>query len=188
MKKKILASVIFVALLASFANAAIYGIDISHSSTNFKIKHLGISNVNGNFKNFDGIIDIENNVPKKIDAIIKTNSVNTENKARDEHLKAVDFFDSNKYPDMKFVMTKFEKESDSTGKVTGNLTIRDITKSITLDYEFGGKSKNKDGVDIVGFTLEGKIKRSDFKFGSSFGTLTLGDEVKLSIEIEAVAK
>ncbi|OCS05892.1 YceI family protein, partial [Campylobacter fetus] len=112
----------------------------------------------------------------------------TSNTARDNHLKQADFFDIAKFPEMKFVMTEFKKDGDNEGKVIGNLTIKNVTKPVTLNYEFGGQSKNQKGIQIVGFSLEGKIKRSDFNFAPDTSTLTLGDEIKINIEVEAAAK
>lgn len=188
MTKRIFGSALCAMLLVGFANAANYDIDVTHSSTNFKIKHLSVSNVTGSFDKFSGIVDIENGIPKKIDTIINVDSINTSNTARDNHLKQADFFDIAKFPEMKFVMTEFKKDGDNEGKIIGNLTIKNVTKPVTLNYEFGGQSKNQKGIQIVGFSLEGKIKRSDFSFAPDTSTLTLGDEIKINIEVEAAAK
>ncbi|MDE5591353.1 MAG: YceI family protein, partial [Helicobacter sp.] len=114
--------------------------------------------------------------------------INTDNQSRDEHLRGDDFFQTKKYPDMTFVMKKYEKISNEKGRVTGTLTLAGVSKNITLDSEIGGIAKGKDGKERIGFSLNGKIKRSDFKFASSISTLTVGDDVYLNIEIEAIEK
>ena len=170
------------ALGAMLANAAPYEVDNAHSSVGFKIKHMSISNVVGNFKDFSAEIDAENGKLNKLSAVVKTASVFTDNEKRDAHLQADDFFGSEKFPDMKFQMKEFAPD-----KVKGELTIRDVTKEVEFDYDFGGEAKQGDK-DKIGFSLEGKIKRSDFNFAPGSGTAMLGDDIKISIEIEAVAK
>lgn len=188
MTKKLFSSAICAMFLAGAAFGAPYELDTAHSSTNFKVKHLSISNVNGAFKDVKADIDVENGIPNKLDAVIKTNSVFTDNTARDSHLQQADFFDSVKYPDMKFTMTKFEKEDANEVKVIGNLTIKDVTRPVTLSYEFGGKTVDQKGKEHIGFSLEGDIKRSDFEFAKGTSNAVLGDKIKINVEIEAIAK
>ena len=188
MKKQILTSVAALGLLFSAANATVYSVDAVHSSTTFKIKHLQVSNVTGSFSKFAGEVDIANKIPSSLVATIDVDSIDTNNDGRDAHLKKADFFDTAKFPQIKFTMKSFENDGDGEGKIKGDLTIRDVTKPVVLDYEFGGVSKNRKGVEIVGFSLEGKIKRSDFNFAPESSTVALGDEIKLNIEIEAVKK
>ncbi|MSN97006.1 polyisoprenoid-binding protein [Campylobacter sp. FMV-PI01] len=186
--KKILLSIAASSLLiVNFANAKDYVVDTAHSQVGFKIKHMQISNVKGNFNKFSGDIDFDENTKKlkKLNATIAIDSVNTNNNNRDNHLKQADYFDAKKFPEMKFEMTEFIAESQDEGKVKGNLTIKGVTKPITLDYDFGGEIKN-DKADKIGFTLEGKIDRTAFGVGES--SVALGSEVKLEIEIEANAK
>ncbi|ANE35522.1 putative periplasmic protein (YceI-like domain) [Campylobacter iguaniorum] len=174
--------------LCSLANAAIYDLDKAHSNVNFKVKHLSISNVNGKFSDANAQIDLDNGVINSLSATIKTSSVNTDNDARDNHLQQADFFDSKQYPDMKFVMEKFVKDGENEGKVIGNLTIKNVTKPVTLDYEFGGKAKNMQGKNVIGFSLEGEIKRSDFNFAPSSSNAVLSDKIKINIDVEAVER
>ncbi|WP_086282414.1 MULTISPECIES: YceI family protein [Campylobacter] len=188
MKKQILTSVAALGLLFGAANATIYSVDAVHSSTAFKIKHLQVSNVTGTFSKFNGELDITDKVPSNLTATIEVDSIDTNNQGRDAHLKKADFFDTAKFPQIKFAMKSYEKSGDGEGKIKGDLTIRDVTKPVVLNYEFGGVSKNRQGTEIVGFSLEGKIKRSDFNFAPDSSTVALGDEIKLNIEIEAVKK
>lgn len=184
MTKKIFGSAICAMFLAGAAFGASYELDTAHSSINFKIKHLSVSNVNGTFKDVKANIDIENEIPNKLEATIKTKSVFTDNSTRDSHLQQADYFNSAKYPDMKFTMTKFDGK-----KVTGDLTIKDVTKPVALNYEFGGKTISPlDKKEHIGFNLEGDIKRSDFGIAKDTPNAVLGDKIKINIEIEAIAK
>lgn len=187
MKKLVISSLVALTFLGT-ASAAEYAMDKAHSSVGFKIKHMSISNVSGKFNDFSTVIDADKGVLNKLEATIKTASVDTENQTRDDHLRTPEFFNSEKNPDMTFKMTKFSKEDGNEGDVYGELTINGVTKPVKLDYEFGGSASNKDNKEIIGFSLEGKIKRSDFGFAPSFGNMMLGDEIKINIDIEAVAK
>lgn len=183
--KKVFLSSLATLFLLSAVNAAEFEIDKTHSNVNFKIKHFGINNVSGSFTDFGGVIDFDNNTINKMSATIKTASVDTNNEKRDEHLRSADFFDVAKFSDMKFQMKEFKKDGD----VIGDLTLNGVTKSVKLEYEFGGKTAGTNGKERIGFSLEGKIKRSDFNFANGFANnAVLGDEVKISIEVQAVAK
>ena len=190
MKKILLSSLVAASLLSSAVFAKDYTLDKTHTNVGFKIKHLQISNVKGNFKNYDAVIDFDPASAefKKLEATIKVASVNTENQTRDNHLQQSDFFDAKKYPDLSFVMKKYEKIDNEKGKMTGTLTLAGVSKDVVLDTEIGGVAKGQNGKEKVGFSLNGKIKRSDFKFASSSSTITLGDEIALEIEVEANEK
>lgn len=188
MKKQILTSVAALGLLFGAANATIYSVDAVHSSTAFKIKHLQVSNVTGTFSKFNGELDITDKIPSNLTATIEVDSIDTNNQGRDAHLKKADFFDTAKFPQIKFAMKSFENEGDGEGKIKGDLTIKDVTRPVELNYEFSGTGKNRKGVEIVGFSLEGEIKRSDFNFAPESSTVALGDKIKINIDIEAVKK
>ncbi|MDL0089023.1 YceI family protein [Campylobacter gastrosuis] len=190
MKKLIVSGLAALAILG-VAQAAPFELDNAHSSVNFKIKHMGISNVNGKFNDFSAKIDASNGVLNSLEATIKTASVDTDNQKRDDHLRSADFFDVTKFSDMSFKMTEFKADKDdkNEAKITGELTLNGVTKPVKLDYEFGGATKGTDGRERIGFNLEGKIKRSDFNFANGFASdVMLGDEVKINIEVEAAAK
>lgn len=183
MKKVILTLLVVGLFSASSLFAGQYVIDPTHSYVGFKIKHMKISNVKGSFSDYKSIIEFneDKKQPTKIESVIKVTSINTDLEKRDKHLKTADFFDVQKFPEMKFVMKEFKSD-----KVVGDLTIKGITKPIVLDYDFGGITKNKEGKNLIGFSLEGEIKRSDFGIGEE--SVMVGDEVKLQIEVEAPAK
>lgn len=174
--------------------ASPFALDVSHSEVGFSVKHLMISNVKGKFGMFDAKIDFDTKTKtfKALSATIDTDSVNTDNDRRDEHLKAADFFNAEKYDEMKFVMTSYTKKSDDEGKMKGNLTIKGVTKPVTLDVEIGGVGKGFKGETRVGFTLSGKINRKDFGLTWNktleTGGVVVGDEVKLNVEVEAKEK
>ncbi|MBX1886651.1 YceI family protein [Campylobacter peloridis] len=185
--KKILFSSCLVALfLTNNSFAKDFVLDKAHSSVAFKIKHLQISNVNGNFKDYDAVIDFDSAKFEfnKLQANIKVASINTENKARDAHLQQDDFFKAKTHPNITFTMSKYEKISNEKGKMYGLLNIAGVSKDIVLDTEIGGVIKTDSGKEKAGFTLQGQIKRSDFKFAPNTSSLTLGDEVQINIEAE----
>lgn len=172
-------------------NASDFAIDQSHSQVSFKVKHMMISNVQGNFKVFDADIDfdVKTMAFNALEATIETKSVDTGIENRDNHLRSDDFFSAKKYPEITFNMTSYKGDKES-GKMEGNLTIRGVTKKIKLDVEIGGVIKNNLGNNIVGFSLEGKIKRKDFglKWNKILeaGGLAVSETVRLLIEIEAI--
>ncbi|HRN48730.1 MAG TPA: YceI family protein, partial [Niabella sp.] len=129
-------------------------LDPAHSELLFKVRHLMISNVKGEFKEFNASIDAvgDDFTNAKATATIQTASVFTNQNDRDNHLKSADFFEVEKYPEIKFESKELTKVDDENFKLTGALTIRDITKDITLDVEFGGVTKDPYGQTKAGFT------------------------------------
>lgn len=188
--KKILLSSVLAGFIFSSAFAQEYIVDKAHSEVSFKIKHLQITNVTGKFKDYEAVVDYDKNNAtfNKLQANIKIISVDTDNQTRDNHLQQADFFDSKKFPEMIFVMKKYKKEDNENGKMIGDLTIAGVTKEITLDVEIGGVAKGKDGKERLGFSLNGKIKRSEFNLAPKSSTIALGDDVKISVEVEAIVK
>ncbi|EAI4297967.1 polyisoprenoid-binding protein [Campylobacter lari] len=186
MKKLLLGSFLAASILAGNALSKEFSLDKSHTNVGFKIKHLQISNVNGNFKDYDAVIDFDSAKFEfnKLQANVKVASINTENKARDAHLQQDDFFKAKTYPNITFTMSKYEKISNEKGKMYGSLNIAGVTKDIVLDTEIGGVIKTDSGKEKAGFTLQGQIKRSDFKFAPDTSSLTLSDEVQINIEAE----
>ncbi|EAH4936411.1 polyisoprenoid-binding protein [Campylobacter lari] len=182
MKKILLGSFLAVSILASNALSKEFILDKAHSNVAFKIKHLQISNVNGNFKVID--FDSAKFEFNKLQANVKVASINTENKARDAHLQQDDFFKAKTHPSITFTMSKYEKISNEKGKMYGSLNIAGVSKDIVLDAEIGGVIKTDSGKEKAGFTLQGQIKRSDFKFAPDTSSLTLSDEVQINIEAE----
>lgn len=167
-----------------------WSIDPMHSEVNFKIRHLVISNVSGSFKKFSAEAETEgDNFEKaKVHFTADASSIDTGVEQRDGHLISADFFDVTKYPSITFVSTSLKKVGDNEFKLTGDLTIRDITKSIELDVEFGGVGKDGYGNTKAGFEVTGKVNRKDFgltwNMATEAGGLTLGDDVKLTANVQ----
>jgi polyisoprenoid-binding protein YceI len=171
---------------------ATYKIDAAHSEITFKVKHLVISTVSGNFSKFDATMESskEDFSDASISFEADVNSISTNNEQRDAHLKGADFFHAEKYPNITFKSTSFEKQSDSDYILKGDLSIFGNTKPVSLNVEYGGNVIDPWGQNKAGFEIEGKIKRSDF--GLKWNALTeaggavVSDEVRLFLNVEMV--
>jgi polyisoprenoid-binding protein YceI len=185
MKKITLASL----LLASLAFAAPYGVDASHTNVGFKVKHMMVSSTNGKFKSFSGTFDYDEatKTVSNIKGKIFVASVDTDDAKRDAHLKSADFFDSAAHPDITFV-----SKSIKGNKITGDLTIKGVTKTVTLNYDFGGATVNPWGQKVAGFSISGTIDRRDFGLvwnkALEMGGVAVANEVKLSVDVEGAAE
>lgn len=164
-----------------------------HSEINFKIKHLMITNVSGRIDDF--VIDAdtadENFTDPKVKFEGKIVSVSTNNEDRDKHLKSTDFFDAENFPKITFSATRFESvDHDGSWEMYGDLTIRGVTKEVKLDVEFGGVVTDAYGNTKAGFTINGKIKRSEY--GLTWNALTekggivVSDDVRLSCDVQLI--
>ena len=190
--KRLCAIVLSVALLVPInVIAATYTLDPSHTNIGFKVKHLMIANVKGSFEKFKGTVTIdEKDVTRsKVNVTVEVASINTNIAKRDEHLRSGDFFDVAKYPVMTFESTKVERAGADTLKVTGNLTIKGVTKQVVLAVEGpSGEIKTPQGVAKRGASAAAAINRQDF--GVSWnraldaGGVLVGDEVQISIDAE----
>lgn len=167
-----------------------WALDPMHSEVQFKIKHLVISTVTGSFKTFQGSAqsegdDFEN---AQIEFTLDVDSVDTNQEQRDQHLKAEDFFNAAQYPQIKFQSTSFTKTGGSDYQLVGDLTIKDVTKSVTLAAEYGGTAVDFYGNTKAGFEVTGKINRKEFNLSwggiTEAGAIVLGDEVKLIINVQ----
>lgn len=189
---KILSKLLAASILTvGIANATPHTLDVSHTEVGFSVKHLMITNVKGDFKTFSGDIDFDYKTKSfnKFNAIVETKSVDTGIEKRDNHLRSEDFFLADKYPQMTFNMKSYEADGDE-GVMTGDLTIRGVTKEVKLEVEDLGTIKDFEGNNRVGFTLKGKINRMDYglKWNKAleFGGFAVGEKVKIIVEIEAV--
>lgn len=169
-----------------------YKIDPAHSEITFKVKHLMITNVTGSFTQFDATMesDAADFSDAKISFEADVNSVTTNNEQRDTHLKSDDFFAAEKFPKLSFVSTSISKKTDDKYKLTGDLTIRDVTKTIDLDVEYGGTMTDPWGQVKAGFDVNGKINRKEFGLGwgavTEAGGVVVSDEVKLHMAVQMV--
>ena len=166
-------------------------LDPTHSEVQFKIKHLVISTVTGSFKKFQGSMESagdDNFENAKVEFSLDVDSIDTNQEQRDGHLKSEEFFDAAKFPHIKFESTSFVKESGDTYRLTGNLTMKDVTKSVTLEAEYGGSAVDFYGNHKAGFEATGKVNRKDFGLTwgavTEAGSIVLGDDVKLIINVQ----
>jgi polyisoprenoid-binding protein YceI len=167
-----------------------WSIDPTHSEVQFKIKHLVISTVTGQFNEFSGSLESEdknfNGANARFEALIS--SISTNNSDRDAHLKSADFFDADNYPTLKFESREFTHLKDNLYKITGDFTIKGITKEISLDAEYGGSMIDFYGNEKAGFEISGKINRKDFGLTWSAvteaGGVVVSDEVKLQLNVQ----
>ena len=164
-----------------------YVFDKTHTQIIFFVKHLGFSFSEGEFLDFDGgfTFDIENPEQSSIDVTINTDSIDMDDEAWDKHMKNEDFFNVAEYPTMAFKSTSIEVTGEDTAKITGDLTILDVTKPVTLDVKMNGVGKSPMGNDYkAGFSATANIKRSEW--GMTYGLPNIADDVEIRIEVEAV--
>ncbi|HEU4533016.1 MAG TPA: YceI family protein [Polyangiaceae bacterium] len=167
-------------------------LDSVHSHVGFSVKHMMVATVRGSFKSYRGDlrIDPKDFTRSTFTGEIDVTSIDTGNADRDAHLRAGDFFDAANHPKITFKSTGIEAKGEGEYAVRGDLTIRGVTKPVTLDVEFQGTSKNPYGKTVTGIGVRGTINRKDF--GVSFnaaletGGVAVGDKVKIEIDVEAV--
>ncbi|PRY86630.1 YceI family protein [Mongoliibacter ruber] len=163
-----------------------WAIDPTHSEVSFKVKHLVISTVTGYFREFEGSAESTSDdfQGAKVAFAAKIDSIDTNQKDRDGHLKSDDFFNAEKYPHLKFEGTI------SGDKLKGDLTIRDFTKTLELDVDFGGVAGDPYGNTKAGFEIEGKISRKEFGLKwdavTEAGSVVVSDQVKLILSVQLV--
>jgi polyisoprenoid-binding protein YceI len=167
-------------------------IDPAHTEIGFAVKHLMISTVRGRFGTASGTITLDETNPSKstIDVTIDVSSIDTRQEMRDNHLRSPDFFDVATYPTMHFVGKRVSGNVDGKFQVVGDLTIRDITREVTIDATNEGRTKDPWGNERVGISATAKLSRSDFNLtwnqALEAGGVMVGEEVKLSIDVELI--
>jgi polyisoprenoid-binding protein YceI len=176
---------------ATIAPTGTWAVDPAHSRVGFAVKHLGIATVHGVFTDFEGTLEIGDDLSSaRAFGTVKTASVNTSESDRDKHLLSADFFDVENNPEIRFESTKIEAIDDNEVKITGNLTMNGVTKELVLHAEVGGTEIDPWGNERVGLEATGQLSRSDFgiKFNMALGSgnVAVGDKVKLSLDISAV--
>lgn len=173
------------------AFAAQYKIDASHSTVGFKVKHLAISTVRGNFGAFEGTLDFDPAKPNdlKTEATIETKSIDTNDAKRDQHLRGDDFFAADKNPKITFKSTKADLNKNGKGKLAGDLTMRGVTKSVVLDVELLGTGNDPWGNTKASFSGTTRVNRKDFGINWNqaldAGGVVVSDEVDIQLDIEA---
>ncbi len=167
-------------------------IDPSHTRVVFSARHMMISNVHGSFENVTGVVefDEQNPVQSALDVQIDAASINTRDPKRDGHLKSPDFLDVENFPHLTFKGTKMEVLNAERGRITGDLTIRDVTRPVTMDVDFNGLAKSPWGTTSAGFTATTKISRKEWGLNWNVALETGGwlvsDNININIEAEIV--
>ena len=174
------------------ANSIKWVLDPTHSELNFKVKHLMISNVKGSFQNFEATLHSDGDDFRKasVDVNIEAASIFTNQDDRDAHLRSADFFDVENHPDITFQGRSFTRFDAENYRLTGQLTIRGVSREVSLDVEFGGIGADPWGNEKAGFSISGQINRKDFGLNWNTaleaGGVLVGEEVKISGEIQFV--
>jgi len=193
MIRRLALALIALAAMAQSAEAAVqkYVVDPAHTTVEFSVKHMVITNVKGTFDDFEGTIMLDDKDLTKTSAsgTIKTASISTRNDRRDTHLKSADFFDVEKYPEIVFTSKKVEKR-DSGYVMIGDFTMHGVTKEIEVPFEYLGSIKDTMGATRIALSASAEINRQDY--GVSWnktldgGGAVVSDNVKIELEIEAV--
>ena len=169
-----------------------YVLDIAHSRLGFVARHAMVTKVRGAFNDFEGTAHLDGDDPSKSSASVSIDvaSVDTRQPQRDDHLRTNDFFDAPSYPKITFVSTAVEKVNDETFRMTGDLTIKDVTKSVSIDFDYNGSATDPYGNQRVGFEGSTVINRKDF--GVNFnavletGGVMVSEKITLEFEISAI--
>ncbi|HEY2436022.1 MAG TPA: YceI family protein [Solirubrobacteraceae bacterium] len=169
--------------------AGVYNVDQAHSNVSFEVRHMGIATVRGAFRSFEGTVDATGETPV-LAGSVEVDSIDTGDENRDGHLKSPEFFDSAQHPQISFHSTAGEAAGEGQISLTGEITIKGVTKPLELTGEIAENGQDPWGNERVGFELEGKIDRRDFdlKWNQTLpnGNLLVANEVKLLVSVSAV--
>jgi polyisoprenoid-binding protein YceI len=172
---------------SALAQSTTWTIDKNHAQTNFQIRHMSVSTVRGSISGVTGTIvwDEKDAGKSSVEATIDTNTVSTNNASRDKDLKSDHYFNVEKFPTMTFKSTSVSRVGSKL-QVVGDLTLAGVTKSVTLDVDGPtAPQKGMGGKMVIGLSATGTIKRSDFNFAPKMPSMALGDEVQITIDVEA---
>ncbi len=167
-------------------------IDSAHTEVNFTVRHMMISNVRGQFHKVNGTVEFNEAKPaaSSVDVQIEAASINTKDEKRDGHLKSPDFLDAEKYPYLTFKSKRIEVKDANHGYIVGDLTIRGVSKEVTLDVEYNGSAKSPWGTTSAGFSAKTSINRKDWGLNWNValetGGILVGDQINIAIELEIV--
>lgn len=167
-----------------------WALDPTHSELTFKVRHMMITNVKGEFKNFSVVVDGDDILKSSLNVSIDGSSINTNNNDRDNHLKSADFFDVENHKELLFKSTSFKQKDDDEYELKGILTIKGNSTEVALEVEFGGINKDPWGNEKAGFSVEGKINRKDWGLNWNAaletGGVLVSEEVKIFGELQFV--
>ncbi len=175
------------------ATKTIYSIDKAHSEATFQVRHL-LTKVRGHFSDFDGTIEYDEQDPERssVNVAIQASSIDTSERDRDTHLRSADFFEVEKFPTLTFTSAAITRKGSDGFGVAGDLTIRGVTRAVTFDVTFLGKAKDPWGNERIAFEAETTINRKDYGLlwnaALETGGFLVGDEVKISLSVQAVPK
>jgi polyisoprenoid-binding protein YceI len=173
-------------------NNSSWNLDTVHSGINFSVRHMVVSKVRGRFTKFSGNIALDDSdlARSVVEATIDASSIDTGTAQRDDHLRSADFFDVERFPQIRFRSTGIEKLGTERYRLTGELTIRDVGREIALDVEYGGRGKDPWGNERVGFTAKGAFDRKDFGLqwnqALETGGVLVSDRVEIELEVQGV--
>lgn len=187
MKKLILSFVFAFVSIFTLAQTK-WAVDPMHSSVNFNIKHMGISFVQGRFDKFEGTVSTPglDFVNAKFNFSVQTASINTAVEPRDNHLKSADFFDAEKFPEMKFESLSVIKGKNNAYTLKGKLTIKDVTKDVVIPVTFGGLTKNQQGKEVAGFYAKFTVNRLDYNIKFDPTGAGIAKDVEVSAYFEMI--
>lgn len=169
-----------------------WNLDTVHSGINFSVRHMVVSKVRGRFTKFTGTVELDEAdlTRSVVEATIDASSIDTGTGQRDDHLRSADFFEVERFPQIRFRSTRIEKVGGDRYRLVGDLTIRDVTREIALDAEYGGRGKDPWGNERVGFTARGSLDRKDFGLqwnqALETGGVLVSDRVDIELEVQAV--
>lgn len=168
-----------------------WAVDPAHSKFGFSVKHMGIATVRGEFTDFDGVLKLGDDISTaEVSGRVDVASVDTSEEKRDGHLRSPDFFDTEAHPEMTFVSTSIEAVDDETFRITGDLTLRGVTKEIVLHADVQGTDVDPSGNDRAGLEITGQLSRGDFgmEFNQALGSgnMLVSDKVTLALDVSAV--
>lgn len=172
-------------------NVSMWAVDGAHTSVEFAVKHMVITTVRGRFAKFAADLDLREGSPllSTVQVKIETASIDTREPKRDAHLRSADFLDAENFPYLTFSSKRVEGAGKDKYRIVGDLTIKDVTREVSLDTTFSGTAKSPWGMQVAGFNAETTIKRSDwgltYNAALETGGVLVGNEVKISIEVEA---
>ncbi|HEX2388740.1 MAG TPA: YceI family protein [Solirubrobacterales bacterium] len=167
-----------------------WALDKAHTKVGFAVKHMGVSTVRGEFHDFDGALEVDEDGNLSAYGTVQAASVHTNQEQRDEHLRSADFFDVENYPEIKFESTSIEQVDDENFRIIGDLTIHGVTNEIELDAELGGVELGMQDEHRTGLEITGQLSRKDYrmKFNAALGSgnAVVADKVKLALDVEAI--
>lgn len=177
---------------AAVSGVRLWKLDPAHSTIGFSVKHMMIARVRGRFMQAEGELRIpeDSSIPKAVTVRIDVASIDTREEKRDDHLRSGDFFNAEMHPKIAFQSTSIEPRGDERFTVTGDLTIRDVTRRVTFDVRVEGRGKDPWGGERIGYSAEFSIKRSDFGItwnqALETGGMLISDEVRLELDGEVI--